>query len=85
MGIYDLAYWLAWLTWEGILTFVSAILMVLFGMLFQFNFFPQEQLLNFVPFVPSLSVQHGEDMNIHPSYFRICRVKNLIFFLKKMD
>lgn len=39
MGLYNSAYWLTWLTWEGILTFVSAILMVLFGMMFQFKFF----------------------------------------------
>jgi len=39
MGLYNSAYWLTWLTWEGILTFVSSILLVLFGMMFQFNFF----------------------------------------------
>eukprot|EP00253_Pinus_taeda_P023624 PITA_23624 len=39
MGLYNSAYWLTWLTWEGILTFVSAILMVLFGMMFRFDFF----------------------------------------------
>ncbi|CAN6924227.1 unnamed protein product [Brassica oleracea] len=39
MGVYDTAYWLSWLIWEGILTFVSSLLLVLFGMMFQFNFF----------------------------------------------
>lgn len=36
MGLYDSAYWL---TWDGFLTLVSVILLLLFGMMFQFNFF----------------------------------------------
>ncbi|CAL9244520.1 unnamed protein product [Arabidopsis halleri] len=39
MGVYDSAYWLSWLLWEGILTFVSSLFLVLFGMMFQFDFF----------------------------------------------
>ncbi|KFK34073.1 hypothetical protein AALP_AA5G099000 [Arabis alpina] len=39
MGVFDTAYWLSWLTWEGILTAISALLIVLFGMMFQFDFF----------------------------------------------
>ncbi|CAA2960800.1 ABC transporter A family member 2 [Olea europaea subsp. europaea] len=39
MGLYDTAYWLSWLTWEGIITFVSSLFTVLFGMMFQFDFF----------------------------------------------
>ncbi|XP_040989213.1 ABC transporter A family member 2-like isoform X2 [Juglans microcarpa x Juglans regia] len=39
MGLYDSAYWLSWLTWEGILTLLSSVFLVLFGMLFQFDFF----------------------------------------------
>ncbi|CAL9247259.1 unnamed protein product [Arabidopsis halleri] len=39
MGVFDTAYWLSWLTWEGILTAISALLTVLFGMMFQFDFF----------------------------------------------
>uniref|UniRef100_A0A2N9H3Q6 ABC transporter domain-containing protein n=1 Tax=Fagus sylvatica TaxID=28930 RepID=A0A2N9H3Q6_FAGSY len=39
MGLYDSAYWLSWLTWEGILTVLSSLFTVLFGMLFQFDFF----------------------------------------------
>ncbi|XAR50078.1 Sulfate-transporting ATPase [Bertholletia excelsa] len=39
MGLYDTAYWLSWLTWEGIITLLSALLTVLFGMMFQFDFF----------------------------------------------
>ncbi|KAH6797364.1 ATP-binding cassette A2 [Perilla frutescens var. hirtella] len=39
MGLYDTAYWLSWLTWEGILTFISSLITVLFGMMFQFDFF----------------------------------------------
>ncbi|XP_078428107.1 ABC transporter A family member 2-like [Wolffia australiana] len=39
MGLYDSAYWLSWLIWETLLTFFSALFTVLFGMLYQFNFF----------------------------------------------
>jgi len=39
MGVYDSAYWLSWLTWEGILTLVSSLFLVLFGMIFRFDFF----------------------------------------------
>ncbi|KAG5414778.1 hypothetical protein IGI04_002345 [Brassica rapa subsp. trilocularis] len=39
MGVYDTAYWLSWLIWDGILTFVSSLFLVLFGMMFQFDFF----------------------------------------------
>ncbi|XP_010457652.1 PREDICTED: ABC transporter A family member 9-like [Camelina sativa] len=39
MGVYDSAYWLSWLLWEGLLTFVSSLFLVLFGMMFQFDFF----------------------------------------------
>ncbi|XP_050255430.1 ABC transporter A family member 2-like [Quercus robur] len=39
MGLYDTAYWLSWLTWEGTLTLLSSLFIVLFGMMFQFDFF----------------------------------------------
>ncbi|XP_031273582.1 ABC transporter A family member 2-like [Pistacia vera] len=39
MGLYDSAYWLSWLSWEGIITFFSSLFIVLFGMMFQFDFF----------------------------------------------
>lgn len=39
MGLYDSAYWLSWLTWEGFLTLLSSLFLVLFGMMFQFDFF----------------------------------------------
>ncbi|XP_071717353.1 ABC transporter A family member 2-like [Rutidosis leptorrhynchoides] len=39
MGLYDTAYWLSWLTWEGIITLFSSLFTVLFGMMFQFDFF----------------------------------------------
>nr|GEU87189.1 ABC transporter A family member 2-like [Tanacetum cinerariifolium] len=39
MGLYDTAYWLSWLTWEGIITLFSALFTVLFGMMFRFDFF----------------------------------------------
>ncbi|EOA14978.1 hypothetical protein CARUB_v10028326mg, partial [Capsella rubella] len=37
--MHDSAYWLSWLLWDGILTFVSSLFLVLFGMMFQFDFF----------------------------------------------
>ena len=39
MGLYDSAYWLSWLTWEGILALLSSLVIVLVGMMFQFDFF----------------------------------------------
>ena len=39
MGLYDTAYWLSWLSWEGIITLISSLLTVLFGLMFQFDFF----------------------------------------------
>ncbi|XP_072998676.1 ABC transporter A family member 2-like [Typha latifolia] len=39
MGLYESAYWLSWLTWEAFLTLLAALFTVLFGMMFQFNFF----------------------------------------------
>ncbi|ONM04752.1 ABC2 homolog 15 [Zea mays] len=39
MGLYESAYWLSWFTWEAFLTTLSALFTVLFGMMFQFDFF----------------------------------------------
>ncbi|XP_068647443.1 ABC transporter A family member 2-like [Aristolochia californica] len=39
MGLYESAYWLSWLTWETFLALISSMLSVLFGMMFQFDFF----------------------------------------------
>ncbi|KMZ69207.1 ABC transporter A family member 2 [Zostera marina] len=39
MGLYESAYWLSWLAWEALLTLLAAIFTVLFGMMFQFDFF----------------------------------------------
>ncbi|KAL5975473.1 ATP-binding cassette sub- A member 2 [Asimina triloba] len=39
MGLYESAYWLSWLTWETVLTLLSSIFSILFGMMFQFDFF----------------------------------------------
>nr|DAD31187.1 TPA_asm: hypothetical protein HUJ06_010038 [Nelumbo nucifera] len=39
MGLYESAYWLSWLTWESLIAVLSSILTVLFGMMFQFDFF----------------------------------------------
>jgi hypothetical protein len=39
MELYESAYWLSWHTWEAFLTLLSSIFTVLFGMMFQFDFF----------------------------------------------
>ncbi|KAK9090668.1 hypothetical protein Sjap_023845 [Stephania japonica] len=39
MGLYETSYWLSWLIWEAFVTLLSSVLTVLFGMMFQFNFF----------------------------------------------
>lgn len=38
-GLYESAYWLSWIIWDGILAVISSLLLVLFGMMFQFDFF----------------------------------------------
>lgn len=38
MGLYESAYWLSWLTWEAMVTFLSALLTALFGIMFQLDF-----------------------------------------------
>ncbi|XP_012080230.1 ABC transporter A family member 2 isoform X2 [Jatropha curcas] len=38
-GLYESTYWFSWIIWEGILTLVSSILLILFGKAFQFDFF----------------------------------------------
>eukprot|EP00475_Leptophrys_vorax_P029658 TRINITY_DN4376_c0_g2_i5.p1 TRINITY_DN4376_c0_g2~~TRINITY_DN4376_c0_g2_i5.p1 ORF type:complete len:983 (+),score=58.52 TRINITY_DN4376_c0_g2_i5:142-3090(+) len=39
MGLMDSVYWLTWFVWEVSLSFIACILLVCFGMLFQFDFF----------------------------------------------
>ncbi|KAL8139109.1 hypothetical protein V2J09_005110 [Rumex salicifolius] len=39
MGLYESAYWLSWLAWETIVVLLSSLFIVLFGMMFQFDFF----------------------------------------------
>ncbi|KAH1254766.1 ABC transporter A family member 2 [Glycine max] len=39
MGLYDFAYWFSWLIWEAVVAILSSLLIVLFGMMFQFRFF----------------------------------------------
>ncbi|BBN17980.1 ABC-2 type transport system permease protein [Marchantia polymorpha subsp. ruderalis] len=39
MGLMNSAYWLTWLLWELLLGIISSVLLVLFGMAFQFYFF----------------------------------------------
>ncbi|KAK9676736.1 hypothetical protein RND81_11G096600 [Saponaria officinalis] len=39
MGLFDSAYWLSWLAWEGLIVAISSVFIVLFGMMFQFDFF----------------------------------------------
>lgn len=48
MGLYDTAYWLSWLSWEGIIVLVSSVFTVLFGNMFPFDFFRHN---NFVVFL----------------------------------
>lgn len=45
MGLLDSAYWTSWLLWEVGLSIISSLLIVLFGMLFQFRFFLQPDFL----------------------------------------
>ncbi|XP_057761178.1 ABC transporter A family member 2-like [Arachis stenosperma] len=45
MGLYDSAYWLSWLIWEAFITLLSSLLVVLFGMMFQFRFFLKNDFL----------------------------------------
>ncbi|XP_075097484.1 ABC transporter A family member 11-like [Nicotiana tabacum] len=39
MGLYDSSYWCSWLIWEGLKAFISSLLIVLFGMMFQLHLF----------------------------------------------
>lgn len=39
MGLYDTAYWFSWLSWEGIITLLSSLFTVIFGIIFQLDFF----------------------------------------------
>ncbi|KAH9617986.1 hypothetical protein KSS87_021559 [Heliosperma pusillum] len=39
MGLFDSAYWLSWLAWEGLIVAISSVFIILFGMMFQFDFF----------------------------------------------
>ncbi len=39
MGLPDSVFWVTWLLWEIILNFFSALLLSIFGMIFQFDFF----------------------------------------------
>ena len=51
MGLYDSASWLSWLTWEGLITLLSSLFIVLFGMLFRFHFFLKNSFaVVFLPF-----------------------------------
>ncbi|XP_009629715.1 ABC transporter A family member 11-like [Nicotiana tomentosiformis] len=45
MGLFDSAYWCSWLIWEGIMTFLSSLLIVLFGMMFQLHLFLKNNFL----------------------------------------
>ncbi|TMW86787.1 hypothetical protein EJD97_020884 [Solanum chilense] len=45
MGLFDSAYWCSWLLWEGIMTFLSSLLIVLFGMMFQLHLFLKNSFL----------------------------------------
>nr|GLL35566.1 ABC transporter A family member 9-like [Ipomoea trifida] len=39
MGLYDTAYWCSWIIWEGFMSLLSSLFIVLFGMAFQLHVF----------------------------------------------
>jgi len=39
MGMLDSAYWLSWAAWEMIMVFITTMLIIVFGLFFQFKFF----------------------------------------------
>eukprot|EP01025_Chloroclados_australasicus_P050566 TRINITY_DN5830_c0_g3_i2.p1 TRINITY_DN5830_c0_g3~~TRINITY_DN5830_c0_g3_i2.p1 ORF type:complete len:1015 (-),score=90.81 TRINITY_DN5830_c0_g3_i2:310-3354(-) len=39
MGMLDSSYWISWLSYELVFTFISSLLMVVFGLVFQFDMF----------------------------------------------
>ncbi|KAI4319131.1 hypothetical protein MLD38_032767 [Melastoma candidum] len=45
MGLFDTAYWLSWLTWEAIMTLISSLFIVLFGMMFRLSIFSHNSFL----------------------------------------
>ncbi|GAV76931.1 ABC_tran domain-containing protein/ABC2_membrane_3 domain-containing protein [Cephalotus follicularis] len=45
MGLYDSAYWFSWLIWEGVVALISSLFIVLFGMMFQLDFFLKNNFL----------------------------------------
>ncbi len=62
MGLMDSAYWLTWLLWEVVLVFVSSLLLVCFGLLFQFDFFLHNNfgVLFFIFFLFSLNMVNSQ-------------------------
>ncbi|XP_056686465.1 ABC transporter A family member 2 [Spinacia oleracea] len=45
MGLYDSAYWLSWLTWEIIMTFLVSLFTTIVGLCFRFPFFTRNNFL----------------------------------------
>uniref|UniRef100_A0A803M190 ABC transporter domain-containing protein n=1 Tax=Chenopodium quinoa TaxID=63459 RepID=A0A803M190_CHEQI len=45
MGLYDTAYWLSWLAWEIIMTFLVSLFTMLIGLRFRFRFFTRNNFL----------------------------------------
>ncbi|KAK9119373.1 hypothetical protein Scep_017466 [Stephania cephalantha] len=39
VGLYESAYWFSWLIWQALMNILSSLFIVLFGMMFRFNFF----------------------------------------------
>jgi hypothetical protein len=62
MGLYESAYQLSWFTWEALLTTLSALFTMLFGMMFQFDFFLNNIIWDDVPtqFLPWSPLFYGE-------------------------
>ncbi len=75
MGLMDSAYWLTWLLWEVVLVFVSSLLLVCFGLLFQFDFFLHNNfgVLFFIFFLFSLNMVNSQPQSYNKIItMRVC-------------
>ncbi|PIA35474.1 hypothetical protein AQUCO_03500083v1 [Aquilegia coerulea] len=45
MGLYQTSYWLSWLAWESLITFLSSLTTVLFGKILRLNIFTKNNLV----------------------------------------
>ena len=79
VGLYDSAYWLSWLTWEGFLSFLSSLFIVVFGMLFRYDFFLNNSstVVFLVFFLFQLNMVRLNSLVI---FFFLMSYVNLVFF-----